>query len=152
MGKTWKILHTIRGNTWKQFPCITNVIHKMRKRNWTIFVDLITVIWLIAFFVGLLNRETSITRYCNIINLAILPIFLTDLFFIYRETSSLKVFLKTKWLDILLVIPYFRIFRLLRFARVIRFLKVIRFAKVSRGTKAVKKLNRATEMLKRERV
>ena len=124
----------------------------MRKRNWIIFVDVVTVIWLIVFFVGLLKSDPRVTRYCNIINLVILPVFLVDLFFIYRETSNLRVFLKTKWLDILLVIPYFRIFRLLRFARVIKFMKLIRFGRVARSTKAVKKLNRTVETLERKHV
>ena len=47
----------------------------------------------------------------------------------YRRVGNLRLFVRKKWFDIIVAIPYFRILRLFRFLRILR---------VSRTVKAVK--------------
>ena len=68
----------------------------------------------------------------------------------YRDTDR-RTFWRRRWTDILMVIPYFRIFRVLKFVRLLRFLKTMRIAKAGRfpGVKMLEALRRKVTRLVR---
>lgn len=94
---------------------------------WDRFVDVVTVVWLSVFAVGLLSEEWS--GFCDGVNLALLPVFVADLGVRYLRVRDVREFLTKHWFDLVIVIPYFRFLRFVRLARV---------AKLPRTGKAVK--------------
>jgi len=94
---------------------------------WDSFVDIVAIIWLGVFVYGLVFPEY--TYITDSINLGLLPVFIADLVVAYRRVGNLRLFVRKKWLDIIVAIPYFMILRLFRFLRILR---------VSRTVKAVK--------------
>ena len=80
---------------------------------WRIFVDLSTVVWLVVFALLLLPDGRFDTPLVGTLSLALLAVFVADLGVIYYSAKQRPVaFLKGHWVDVLLVIPYFRISRL----------------------------------------
>ena len=73
---------------------------------------------------------------CDVLNLLILGVFVADLIIIFRASSSVKEFFKKHWLDILMTIPYFRIFRSLRVMRVFKLSKSVKTARALKGLEA----------------
>lgn len=118
-------------------------------KTWTIFVDVVTILWLTVFAVGLITPSEIIADRCNFISLLLLPVFVANLYILFRQADNFRLFIKQRWLDILIVIPYFRLFRVLSFARVIRALKLIKMARLLGITRAVKKTQRTANMVKR---
>ena len=121
-----------------------------RKEKWSMFVDIVTVMWLCIFIIGFFSIE-RITDVCNILNIAILSVFMADLIIIYGSSSNWHIFLKKHWFDILMVIPYFRVFRIFRSFRVLRLIKIVKAAKtVKMATKfsRVIKLSKANKLVK----
>lgn len=100
--------------------------------RWDRFVDAVTVVWLGVFILGFVSVEYG--DACDLINLLLLPVFIVDLFVIYRRVGDVKVLLRKHWLDILMVIPYLRVIRAVRIIRVVRLARV---AKTTRAVKAV---------------
>ena len=82
---------------------------------WDRFVDVVTLVWLVIFAIGF----TSLTFIPANVSLALLGVFVVDLGVKYRREPNLRTFLRRRWTDILMVIPYFRIFRVLRFVRLL---------------------------------
>ena len=117
----------------------------MKHQSWTNFVDLVTVFWLAAFTCGLLVSNEDTANLCKLITFLLFPIFVTDLYFLFKRENDFRTFVKKRWFDILLVVPYFRIFRILKFARLLRALKVIKFAKILGFTRAGKKGQRVAK-------
>lgn len=115
----------------------------LNRKKWTRLVDAITVFWLAVFVLGFFTSP-GIARVCNILNIAILAVFAADLVLTYKDSDNRRTFLKRHWLDVLMIIPYFRIFRILRIARLLRVAKVVRVAKVAKVGKA-SKLARASK-------
>jgi len=103
-------------------------------RSWDRLVDLVTVVWLGFFVVGLVDPGELVTN----VQLGLLGVFVADLVVKYRRVGNLKLFFHNHWLDILMVIPYFRIFRILRLLRLLRVLKAGKLAKVGRFPGIVK--------------
>ncbi len=101
------------------------------------FVDFVTVVWLIVFVFGFVFSEYS--EVAGNINLFLLPVFVADLYVGYRRSGSFKYFVRRKWLDILMVIPYFRIFRILRVMRAIRAVRAARAVRASRSVRGALK-------------
>ena len=118
-----------------------------QRNQWSKFVDIVTVIWLIIFIIGFFNSE-KITRYCNILNIIILIVFITDLVIIYIYSENRKKFIKKNWLDILMVIPYFRIFRILRIFRVLKITRVLKTVRTIKIAKHITKSNKAIKLTK----
>lgn len=114
----------------------------MKKNGWDSFVDIITLIWITVFLYSIIIKYYTIEFYCNIAMLLLLPVFVVDLVLIYKSEKNFKSFIQNKWLDVLLAIPYFRIFRLLKLAKLLRFLKIIKFKKAVRYTQLAKKTTR----------
>lgn len=118
-------------------------------KTWTIFVDVVTILWLAAFAVGLITSSEITAVRCNFISLLLLPVFVADLYILFRQADNFRSFIKQRWFDILIVIPYFRLFRVLKFARVLRVLKLVKMARLLGITRAVKKTQRTANMVKR---
>lgn len=115
-----------------------------RKEKWTKLVDIVTIIWLGIFMIGFFATE-RIVHVCNILNVAILSVFVADLVIIYKSSSNWRMFFKKHWFDIIMVIPYFRIFRIFRIFRV---LKILRVAKVARAAKAAKMATKSRRVVR----
>lgn len=120
--------------------------NKMKKEIWTKLVDITTIVWISVFLLGFVIKDAIIKQVCNQFNFFLLPVFILDLYYLYKKTGKIKKFLKEKWLDILLVIPYFRIFRILRFTKVLRLIKIFKFTKARKTMILVKKSNRAINL------
>jgi voltage-gated potassium channel len=120
----------------------------VKEKNWAIFVDVVTINWLVVFAVGLFTSNEVTADQCEFITLLLLPVFVIDLFILLKRADNYQTFIKQHWFDILIVIPYFRVFRLLKFAKVLRALRLIKFARLLGITRAVKKTKRVTKMVK----
>lgn len=118
----------------------------MKEKNWVIFVDVVTINWLVVFAVGLFTSNKVTAEQCEFITLLLLPVFVIDLFILLKRADNYRTFIKQHWFDILIVIPYFRVFRLLKFARVLRALRLIKFARFLGITRAARKTKRVTKM------
>ena len=109
----------------------------MHHVSWDEFVDLVTVVWLFVFVIGLVYPDYS--SVTDTINLGLLPVFIADLYVGYRRTGDLRTYIRKKWLDILLVIPFLRILRIIRIIRVVKTVKAVKT--MSKTTKIIKTTN-----------
>lgn len=73
-------------------------------QKWSNFVDVVTIIWLCIFVIGYFSKG-EIANICNLLNIAILSVFLTDLVLLYRKSGRWHLFLRENWFDILIIIP-----------------------------------------------
>jgi len=115
--------------------------------RWDRFVDLVTIVWLGVFVVGELLSEYG--PVCDCINLALLPVFAADLMVRYRRVGNLRKFLRKHWLDILIVIPYFRFLRLIRLAKVVKATKITKPVKTVNPQTVLKKLMKYVKFFKK---
>ena len=128
----------------------TCVILQVRREKWSMFVDIVTVIWLCIFIIGFFSTE-RIANVCNILNITILIVFIADLVIIYESSSDWHIFFKKHWFDILMIIPYFRVFWIFRSFRVLRLIRIAKAAKIVKvATKFSKviKLSKAYKLVK----
>ena len=102
---------------------------------WDIFVDIVTIAWLILFVISFIELNPVLNERIDQILFWILPIFVMDLVVKYLRIKKPKEFLRKHWLDILTTIPYFRFLRIARISRALRLVKV---AKSVKATKAIK--------------
>ena len=79
---------------------------------WDLFVDGVTVVWLVVFVVGLAFEEWS--SFCDTINLLLLPVFIADLGVRYWRVRDLREFLTKHWFDIVIVIPLLQVLKALK--------------------------------------
>ena len=117
---------------------------------WDRFVDVVTVVWLTIFFIGI--AEPGLIP--DSIELGLLSVFVLDLVVKYRRESNIKTFVRKRWIDILMVIPYVRIFRVFKLFRLIRVLKAGKVMKMRRfpGIKAMEAFRRKSlRLVKRYR-
>ncbi|MDP3919176.1 MAG: hypothetical protein Q8Q35_04730 [Nanoarchaeota archaeon] len=88
------------------------VYHFLEKSiDWLIFPTLIILLAIIIielFFQHTAEQYHTILLYTDY---SILALFSVDLFFKYRRAKNIKYFLKTSWLDIIAIFPFFLIFR-----------------------------------------
>lgn len=113
---------------------------------WSQFVDFVTIAWLFLFFIGIVTTG-YLSDICGIINLMLLSVFMMDLVFICRRSKSFSQFFKKHWFDVLLVIPFFRIFRAAKMLRGVKAVKAIGALKKVKGVKAIK-IGRKAKALK----
>lgn len=122
----------------------------VKKLWWDYIVDLITITWLFFFVLGFIRSDLE--NLCDIINLSLLPVFVTDLVLKYREVKSLRIFLRYYWFDILITIPYFRFlraFRILKISRAVRTVKTVKIAKGSGVTRTIRKILKVIKAVKK---
>jgi len=108
---------------------------------WDIFVDIVTIAWLILFVISFIELNPVLNERIDQILFWILPIFVMDLVVKYLRVREPKEFLRKHWLDILTTIPYFRFLRIARISRALRLVKVaksVKATKVIKTSKAIK--------------
>jgi len=110
-------------------------------RYWNHFVDLATIIWLAAFMISLLGSDlgfiivdSNVLFLADTITLFALPIFIIDLVIKFYYFGHSKSFFKKHWVSIILVIPYFRIFKILRLVKVVG---LVKFSRIPQAMKSV---------------
>lgn len=118
-------------------------------KKWARLVDASTIVWIVAFLLGLFTTDT-VKAYCGYITLFLLPVFICDLILIFRQEKHFKTFIKNRWFDVLLVIPYFRIFRIFRFARALKILRITRLKRILGVTKFIKKSRKIARISNRK--
>ncbi len=126
-------------------------------RFWNHFVDVISVIWVIAFIISLLASDmgfliinSNLIFLLDTVTLFLLPIFFFDLIIKYYLTGHSRTFLKKHWMSILLVIPYFRVLKMLSFIRFIRIVQLSKIPKVTNSfIKILKVIHKTLNLKKR---
>ena len=116
-------------------------MNQERRLKWSKLVDKITILWLIIFIIGFFTTG-NISYICEILNLIILLVFLADLVIVYKYSRNLKDFLKGHWFDIIMVIPYLRVFRIFKIFKVLRIYKTIRIIKLINSANAISKVSK----------
>jgi len=123
-----------------------------KKLRWSHVVDFASALWLLLFAISL----TPMTRaWVEDALLVILLVFVADLCVLYVQSNLRPYqFVRSFWVEIILLIPYFRIFRILRVGRFIRALKFVRVQRLSKllrfaeigvdSTEVVEKIKRLT--------
>ncbi len=110
-----------------------------RAKQWRIFVDVATVVWLTLFVVALTPVSPLDTKLADRLGLGLLAVFVADLAVLYYRVNLPAVaFVRRHWLSILLVIPYFRIFRVLRAVRMLRVLRLLQQPRPAAAMRGVK--------------
>ncbi len=120
-------------------------------------MDTMSLVWIAAFSTSLLAYEArlitmdpAILYVTDAITIFALPIFIADLMLKYHRSEHSKAFFKKHWLDILFVVPYFRMLRALSMVRILR---LVRLGKLPRSfgivVKAAKAVSRALKLSKK---
>ncbi len=116
-------------------------------RYWSHFVDAVSLIWLGAFTTSLVTYYTEIVTVSpsvlfvtDAITLFTLPVFVVDLTLKYRGADHSKAFFRNHWMDILLIVPYFRVLRALSLVKMLNFL---RLSRILRTWRAIVQVGRA---------
>jgi len=116
--------------------------------TWDRFVDCVTVIWLGLFVLDIAKPNLIPTA----VEFSLLSVFVGDLVIKYCEEPNLSSFIRKRWGDIFMAVPYFRIFRILRLIRLLRVLRAARIARAGRfpGLKTLETFRRkSTRMVRR---
>lgn len=116
---------------------------RMHLINWPRVVDAATIAWLAVFVIGFLAFDADLVGLeplvaipghvepvWDAINWAIWGVFAVDVFYKYRQSENAKAFLKNHWIDLVLLVPFFRILLLFRIARLLRLIRVLRTLEV----------------------
>ena len=97
-------------------------------KTWDVFVDITTAMWLVVFIVSLVSDGWG-AGWVGPVTMVIGGIYIIELAVIFRRSAGLLDFLRKAWLDLLLLIPFFRIFRVGRIARLFRIRRLARFVR-----------------------
>ena len=102
------------------------------QRRWSLFVDLAAIVWIVLFAVDVAARfdvvalASSTTTVVRGLLQALLVVFLLDLALLYRWSDQRpRAFVRSNWILILTVVPWFRPLRLVRLGRSVRALRVL---------------------------
>ena len=102
------------------------------RERWKLFVDVAAVVWIGLFAVDVANEygglvlSESVQAGVGIGLRALLVVFLLDVVLLYRwSDQDLRPFVRSNWLWIVTVVPWFRPLRLLRAGRGLRGLRVL---------------------------
>ena len=118
----------------KQMPTDREITIDTDIQKWSKFVDIVTITWLCIFVIGYFSMG-KVANICNLLNIAILSVFIVDLILIYRKSDNWYNFLTKNWFNILMVVPYFRVFRIFRMFKVLRLFKFMKIIKVGKAIK-----------------
>jgi len=91
------------------------------------FFDVVTVIWVITLFLAFspVHEEGA-----NMLSEWLLPVFALEFIHLYRKAGSFKKFLGKHWLGLILVFPWFRIFKVVGLLKVARISQDAKIAKI----------------------
>lgn len=126
-------------------------------KYWNLFVDAMSLVWIVAFSTSLLaydarliTMDPAILYVTDAITIFAMPVFIADLMLKYHRSEHSKVFFKKHWLDILFVVPYFRMLRALSMVRIVG---LVRLGKLPRSlgivVKAARAVSRALKLSKK---
>lgn len=124
-------------------PLILNAIYQgkaVMKKAWDVLIDVVTLVWLVVFGLDLAGVGGGWLGWASA---AIGAVFVVDLVVIFRGSAGVRDFFRRAWLDLLLLIPFFRIFRIGRVARLFR---VNRLARLLRRKKMLSRIFRVNVM------
>jgi len=93
------------------------------KPAWETFLDLVTLVWFVVFGASLAGFSAGWLAW---VTAAIGAVFVIDLVRMFFASKSLREFWRRAWLDLLLLVPFFRIFRVKRVARLFRIRRLSR--------------------------
>lgn len=116
-------------------------------RYWSLFVDAVSLIWLAAFTISLTAYYTelitvspTVLYVTDAVTLSTLPVFIADLTLKYHRSDHSKAFFKKHWMDIILIVPYFRVLRALSLVKLMR---LIRLSRIPHTWRAIVNVARA---------
>ena len=109
--------------------------------RWPLIVNMVTIVWIVLFAVGfvafdadligmepLIHMPQSMELGWDVANWLIWGVFVADVYGKYRQSENLRSFVRCNWLDLLFLIPFFRILLLLRVIRLLRLVRMMRLA------------------------
>lgn len=109
--------------------------------RWNYVVSVTTFIWIAMFVVGfvafdadligmtpLIPLPESMEHWWDVANWVIWVIFVVDVCDKYKKSEDAKSFLRNNWLDLLFLIPFFRVLLILRVVRLLRLVRMMRMA------------------------
>jgi hypothetical protein len=105
-------------------------------RAWEVFIDLVTLVWFVVFVLELAGVAGGWT---GPVSFVIAGVYVADLVVIARRSCGVRDFLRRAWLDLLLLVPFFRIFRA---GRVVRFFRVKKLARAVRKKRILSRVLR----------
>jgi hypothetical protein len=103
---------------------------------WEAFIDLVTLVWFVVFVLEVAGIAGG---WAGPVSCVIAGVYVVDLVVIARRSYSVREFFRRAWLDLLLLIPFFRIFRM---GRVARFFRVKKLARVVRKKRILSRVFR----------
>lgn len=108
---------------------------------WGAVVHISTVIWTAMFVVGFLAFDADLVgleppiqlpEYVepvwDAVNWAVWGVFVVDVCIKYRRSDNIRSFVRENWLDLLLLVPFFRVLLLFRVVRLLRLVRIFRMA------------------------
>ncbi|MDE0091649.1 MAG: hypothetical protein OXP12_09955 [Thaumarchaeota archaeon] len=109
--------------------------------RWDTTVGAATIVWIVMFATGFMAFDADLLGMEPLIHLpedvelgwdaanwAIWAVFVADVYGKYRKSESPRAFLRCNWLDLLFLIPFFRILLILRVVRLLRLVRIMRVA------------------------
>lgn len=106
---------------------------------WGVAVHISTLVWTVMFVVGflafdadliglepLIQLPAHVEPVWDVVNWIVWGVFVVDVYIKYRRSDSFRVFVKKNWLDLLLLVPFFRVLLLFRVVRLLRLVRLFR--------------------------
>lgn len=125
------------------------------QRRWTLFIDAVTFVWLGVFLTVMLHLDYPVLTLVDPATVALLDqvlfamtvLFITDLAlqYVWSDLGPLA-FLRARWFDVLMAIPFLRPLRGLRILRVGRLAMIFRV--VGQGQKAISLTKKTKRLLR----
>jgi len=115
------------------------------RSKWETGVDIATLAWLILLLISAFTDSAAITACLAVIAV----FFVIELALAFRRRESFWQFLKSKWIDILLLIPFVRVLRVGRLARLAKLHKLIRIARLEAVLEWFDFLSKGAERIRR---
>lgn len=132
LRKTIKFNYEIKQAN-KSFPTIRAMFEST---SFNLFLMLLIVASVVlVIFENILSLSPANAQSVSRINEVLTIFFVCELSLRWLISNSTKDFFAAFWLDILAVVPLFRVFRLGRVLRVLRILRLFRFFTISDGIK-----------------
>ena len=112
-----------------------------KNMRWNVIINVTTFIWIVMFVIGfaafdadlvgmtpIIPLPEDIEVWWDVVNWTIWIIFVVDVCDKYRKSKDVKSFLRCNWLDLVFLIPFFRVLLLLRVVRLLRLVRMMRMA------------------------
>ena len=102
---------------------------------WSKFMDVVTITWIASVFVSFMPEYHHFMEQLVVF---LLIFFAADFLILYFNSKGIKDFIRNEWFGILMVFPWFRVFR------IVGLLKVLGITKIAKGSKALKVFESST--------